>query len=387
MLRPFLVRLHRYAGLALAFFLIVAGASGAVIAFTDEIDTALNPDLRLARPGSAVVSAYDVIDRIQADDPRGRVTFAQLAAIPGRASLYFVKPRTPNDGALGYNQVYVDPGSGAILGKRHWGAFTLDRRHFVPWVYEIHYSLFLPSGLSGWFLGLLAAIWAGDCFVGLALTFPARRPFWRGWTKSWRMKSRAGGHRRTVDVHRAGGLWLWALLLIMAATGFYLRVGDFTVRPLLASLSSITLSPMEEREHAGLARPAAIRLAFRDVVPLAEMRMRSELGGQVTATSGSLDPDTGIYSISFRASRDNGIAAPTLYIDGNTGKFLGRSEAFSGTLADKLLDLPRPLHGGKIAGLPGRIIVALTGIGTVILSITGLLIWQRKRRSRRARAA
>ncbi|TNE43302.1 MAG: hypothetical protein EP345_04485 [Sphingomonadales bacterium] len=87
MVRPFLVRLHRYAGLALAFFLIVAGASGAVIAFTDEIDTALNPGLRLARPGSAVVSAYDVIDRIQADDPRGRVTFAQLAAIPGRASL------------------------------------------------------------------------------------------------------------------------------------------------------------------------------------------------------------------------------------------------------------------------------------------------------------
>ena len=386
MLRPFLVRLHRYAGLALAFFLIVAGASGAVIAFTDEIDTALNPDLRLAAPGSAVVSPYDVIDRIEADDPRGRVTFAQLEAIPGRASLYFVKPRAPDGGALGYNQVYVDPGAGAILGKRHWGAFTLDRRHFVPWVYEIHYSLFLPSGLSGWFLGLVAGIWATDCFVGLALTFPARRPFWRGWTKSWRMKPGAGGHRRTIDVHRAGGLWLWALLLMMAVTGFYLRVGDFTVRPLLASLSSITLSPIEERERNDPVPPATIRLAFRDVVPIAESDMRSENGEQAVATSGSLDPDTGIYAISFHASRDNGVAAPTLYVDGNSGEILARSEAFSGTIADKLLDLPRPLHGGKIAGLPGRIIVALTGIGTVILSITGLLIWQRKRRARKARA-
>lgn len=200
------------------------------------------------------------------------------------------------------------------------------------------------------------------------------------------MKPGAGGHRRTIDVHRAGGLWLWPLLLMMAATGFYLRIGDFTVRPLLASLSSITLSPIEERERIDPVPPARVRLAFRDVVPIAESAMRSENGEQPVATSGSLDPDTGIYAISFHASRDNGIAPPTLYVDGNSGKILGRSEAFSGTIADKLLDLPRPLHGGKIAGLPGRIIVALSGIGTIILSITGLLIWQRKRRARRARA-
>jgi uncharacterized iron-regulated membrane protein len=38
-----------------------------------------------------------------------------------------------------------------------------------------------------------------------------------------------------------------------------------------------------------------------------------------------------------------------------------------------------PLHSGQIAGLPGRIVIAATGIVTAMLSITGVVIWFRKR--------
>ena len=375
--RAFLARLHRRVGLALALFLMVAGASGAVIAFTTELDGWLNPDLRHAEWGAPAVSPFDVIDRIEASDPRGRVTFAQLRFEPGRAALFFVKPRQAS-APLDYNQVYVHPGSGAILGRRHWGAFTVDRRHLVPWVYEIHYSLFLPAGLSGWFLGLLAAAWAVDCFVGLYLTIPRGGRFWRGWRRSWTIKPDASRHRRAFDLHRAAGLWFWGMLLLMATTGFYLRVGDDTVRPVLAAISSITPTPFEQREAEQAGPPPEPALDMRAAVARAEAVAAGR--GWGPASTASLDLDTAIYAVGFPAGRDRGIRAPTLHVDGVTGALLGERRPFSGTVADVVLELPRPLHGGKVAGLPGRIAVAATGLVTVLLAITGVLIWWRRRR-------
>ncbi len=42
-MRSWLVRLHRWFGLAIALFLFVAGLTGAVIAWDHELDAALNP--------------------------------------------------------------------------------------------------------------------------------------------------------------------------------------------------------------------------------------------------------------------------------------------------------------------------------------------------------
>ncbi|WP_234406223.1 PepSY domain-containing protein [Methylobacillus glycogenes] len=41
-----------------------------------------------------------------------------------------------------------------------------------------------------------------------------------------------------------------------------------------------------------------------------------------------------------------------------------------------------PLHSGRILGLPGRIMISIMGAIVAMLSITGILIWARKRKSR-----
>ena len=40
-----------------------------------------------------------------------------------------------------------------------------------------------------------------------------------------------------------------------------------------------------------------------------------------------------------------------------------------------------PLHSGRILGVPGRILVSIMGIVVAALSVTGVVIWLRKRRS------
>lgn len=41
-----------------------------------------------------------------------------------------------------------------------------------------------------------------------------------------------------------------------------------------------------------------------------------------------------------------------------------------------------PLHSGRILGMPGRILVSLLGLVVAMLSLTGIVIWAKKRRSR-----
>jgi uncharacterized iron-regulated membrane protein len=41
-----------------------------------------------------------------------------------------------------------------------------------------------------------------------------------------------------------------------------------------------------------------------------------------------------------------------------------------------------PLHSGRILGLPGRILISIMGLVVAMLSVTGIVIWARKRRTR-----
>jgi uncharacterized iron-regulated membrane protein len=42
------------------------------------------------------------------------------------------------------------------------------------------------------------------------------------------------------------------------------------------------------------------------------------------------------------------------------------------------------VHSGRIFGLPGRILISAMGLGVAMLSVTGVVIWLRKRRARLA---
>lgn len=57
---------------------------------------------------------------------------------------------------------------------------------------------------------------------------------------------------------------------------------------------------------------------------------------------------------------------------------------WTGTAADIFVQAQFPLRSGRILGLPGRILVSVMGIAVAALSVTGVVIWYRKRRARLA---
>jgi uncharacterized iron-regulated membrane protein len=68
--------------------------------------------------------------------------------------------------------------------------------------------------------------------------------------------------------------------------------------------------------------------------------------------------------------------------DATSGRLIGTQIPGYGSGGDVFLQLQFPLHSGKIGGLAGRIFISVMGIVIAMLSITGIVIWIKKRRAR-----
>ena len=85
--RPFWVTLHRYGGLAMAVFLLIAGLTGSVIAFHRELDAWLNPDWCYAQPrGERLSPGESPVGPKRASPGFGRITCRSPPSPTGRRS-------------------------------------------------------------------------------------------------------------------------------------------------------------------------------------------------------------------------------------------------------------------------------------------------------------
>lgn len=428
-MRQVFLLLHRYVGLALAAFLVVTGLTGAVISWDHELDELLNPHLIHApkRNDAEVDAGGRGLDiqpntplryaaKLEAQYPGAQILLVPLATEPGHTISFWAEPRfNPATGRLhelGFNQVFVDPETGEEMGKREWGAvWPLSKENFVSFLYKLHYSLHVPEmwGIDHWgvwLLGIVALLWTLDCFVAFYLTLPARKrsrngtapaeretarsthsekSFWARWKPSWVVRTESGAYKLNFDLHRAGGLWTWALALVIAFTGFSMNLYAEVFEPVMTLVSDVTPSiwtSRDERQPREWTPPA---LSFADILA----RGPSEAAKHgIDAPPGHLfySPALNIYEIEYYHPGDDhgsgGVGHPELYFDGDDGHVLGSRKPWTGTVADIFVQAQFPLHSGRILGLPGRVLISLMGLAVACLSVTGVYIWYKKRLSR-----
>jgi uncharacterized iron-regulated membrane protein len=381
-MRSVLVSLHRWVGLAMALFLIIAGLTGAVIAFNHELDEWLNPGLFRVHSRGEAKSSYEFAARVEREDPRAKATYFQLEPEPGHSLMVSVAgrldPKTGKPREIGYSQVFFDPVTGERLGEREWGAFRLDRAHLIPFLYSLHYTLHLPERWGVWLMGVIALAWILDCFVGFWLTLPRGRPFFQRWGRSWKIRPEGAAARFNFDLHRAGGLWFWGLLLMMSVSAVYLNLQFEVFRPVMSRLTTITPHPIElaaSRKRVAGADPA---VSFADVVAVA--RKEGEQRGWAPPFDVFYSQEFGAYGVGFGDHHAPGLGVPWLFLDDRDGHALGETVPGQGTAGDVFMQWMLPLHTGQIIGLPGRILICIVGLAVAMLSITGVVIWAKKRR-------
>ncbi|WP_347331736.1 PepSY-associated TM helix domain-containing protein [Marinimicrobium locisalis] len=414
-MRRYFIWLHRYMGLTIAGFLVVTGLTGAIISWDHELDEWLNPHLLEANTQGTPQSATALAAEVERQYPQVQVSYYELAPEPGHTYYYWVEPRVnPETGKLykpGFNQVYVDPVSGEIQGTREWGAiWPVTSENFVSFLYKLHFSLHIPElwGIDHWglwLLGVIALIWTFDCFVGFYLTLPRRKRsslaggasgvakaggFWQRWKPAWKIRARSGPTKLNFDLHRAFGLWTWILLFVIAFTGFSLNLYREVFFPLMSMVSDVTPTPIDERAPSGHHNPIEPNYGFARAI---------ELGAQAGQAKGWEAPvgslwharEFGIYRVEFFTPAEGhgagGVGHKAVYLDSKTGELLGDWIPWRGTAADLFVQAQFPLHSGRILGLPGRILISVMGLVIAMLSITGVVIWYKKLKARKARRA
>ncbi|WP_288408446.1 PepSY-associated TM helix domain-containing protein [uncultured Herbaspirillum sp.] len=393
-MRALLVLLHRWFGLTVAVFLFIAGVTGALISWDHELDAWLNPQLFHAHSADhpeagQPMPGLELAQRVEAAEPKLRVTYVLTQAEPGHTISMMVEPRidaaTGKLPVLDYNQIAVDPVTGEIQGRRMWGAISLSRENLLPFLYKLHYTMQLPAvgGIETgvWLMGIIGIVWTLDCFIALYLSFPN----WRSWRKSLVLRWREGGHKLNFDLHRSGGVWIWGLLLVLAVTSVSMNLEHQVMRPLLQSVSTLTAGPFDTRTPIAPDKVPEPRISREQAVALG--RAQGQKLGLTEPVGGVFYSGMfGVYGVGFFQSGndhgDVGLGNAWLYFDAMSGAYEGGKIPGRGSAGDIFLQAQFPLHSGRILGLTGRVLISLMGVLVAMLSVTGVVIWARKRRAR-----
>ena len=214
--RPLILRLHLFAGVLVAPFLVLAALTGLAFVFTPQLDQAVyGHQLRTDPAGRTPVPLAEQVAAAQATRPNLAVSEIDLPPTAADTTRVVF-----TDESLGDKQrtVFVDPYTGDVRGElvTWWGATPL-----TTWLDNLHQNLHL--GEAGTLYTELAASWLWVVALGgLAL--------W--WQHLRRTRSRHGLLRRalvphadakavrgTRSWHATTGVWLSVGLLFLSATG------------------------------------------------------------------------------------------------------------------------------------------------------------------------
>ncbi len=393
-LRPLLTRLHFYAGIFVAPFIVVAAVSGGLYAFTPQLERLVHEDQLVTDSRGEVLSLDDQVAAAREVEPDLPLLAVRPAPEEGTTTrVLFDDGRTEASRRLA---VFVDPVDGEVQGSltSYGSSGSLPVR---TWIDELHRSLHL--GDTGRLYSELAASWLWViALAGLALWWTGRRTT----SSRWRPDRSASGRRRTLSWHGAVGTWLVLGMLMLSATGLtWSRLAGANVTEARAALGWTTptiLADLAQEEgtggHAGHGAhdgahdgaeagaddslPDGPGVGFQQAWSVAE---GEDLVGGVEITRPTSRSATYVVQ-----EIDPGwpTQADAVSVD-QAGRVVDVVRFADYPLAAKLATWGIDLHMGTLFGLANQVgLVALAG-GIVAMAAMGYRMWWQRRPTRGGR--
>ncbi|MBB5166192.1 PepSY domain-containing protein [Mycobacterium sp. AZCC_0083] len=212
---PLIRRLHFYAGVFVAPFILIAAITGSLYAMAPTIERFVYRDLLSVEPAgeSLPLSAQAAAAQARVPD----LTMTGLRPAPGSRDSTRVTFADPGLGADTERAVFVDPHTGRALGQEQvwFGYLPLS-----TWLDGLHRHLQL--GEPGRLYSELAASWLwvvalGGVALWLVKVRGDRRRGRQG--RLMRIDGTTEGRARTRNWHGAVGVWILPMLLFLSATG------------------------------------------------------------------------------------------------------------------------------------------------------------------------
>jgi len=383
-------RWHFYAGLFCIPFVVVLAISGAIYLFKAELE-------------GWSERAYDRLEQgTDAALPSAQIS-AALAAFPGSTFESYELPAAPEAAArvllrseAGSRRVYVDPTSLAILGS------VSERDRFMKQIFRLHGELLM--GNRGSNLVELAASWTiVMVLAGLVLWWPRQRRGLAGVV--W---PRLHGGRRLFwrDMHAVTGVWISLVTLALLFSG--LPWAKFWGDSFKAARRVTGTAAARQEwsndggrseaagaapapgggEHAGHAghaghggggkRSAPVELSAADLAAIDVVAATvSPLGLEAPVVLAPAPGGKGRWTAkSTTANRPRRV---DLVVDGTSGEIVRREDFATKHPIDKLVAVGIAFHEGRLFGWPNQLLLLVTAAGLVLVCISAVWLWLRRR--------
>lgn len=375
-MRPLLLRLHFYAGIFIAPFLMLAAATGGLYAMSWQLEAAIYSDvLTVDSVGEEPLLLSQQTEIAQSAFPEGVVDAVRVGDEAHDAT--WVLFDYPESEESQRHAVFVDPYSGEIRGElaAYGDSAALPVR---AWISQLHKDLHL--GDAGRLYSELAASWLwvialGGAALWLTRLRSRRRP-------SAVRRSAAAVRRKTMARHGALGLTLLVALLFLSATGLTwskhagANVADMRAEfgwtaPVVAGGESHDHSSHDEPAHAVHPDPPGADVSGFDLAAhvAAEHGYTAPLQIQPSAT---LDD---VYLISAHGDE--------LAVDVRSATVIDELRFADHPLMAKLATWGVQGHMGSLFGLANQLLLAATAVGVTVLTAWGYRMWWLRRPGRR----
>ncbi|MEU8820766.1 PepSY-associated TM helix domain-containing protein [Actinoplanes sp. NPDC048796] len=386
---PLLLRLHFYAGILVAPFLLVAALTGLAYVFSPQIDRVVYADELVADdPGGATKPMAEQIAAARAAVPDGTLISLRPGEGTATTQVDFALPTLDEEHA---RTAYVNPYTGEVTGQlTTWFSYTPTR----TWLDDMHRNLHL--GVAGRHYSELAASWLAVIVLGGLLLWWRRQ---RGHRTARKLLapdlSASKGVRRTRGWHAATGVWLSIGLLLLSVTGLtWSRYagGNFgeALDAMNGSRPSVSTdltgaAPAASGGHHSSGGASGPSTADPDAIDRVLTTARDNgLDGPVEV----IVPADG--AAAWQVSQDDSrwpVRADSVAVDAATGEVTDRVDFADWPLLAKLTSWGVNAHMGLLFGLPNQILLAALAIGLLCVIVWGYRMWWQRRPTRADRRA
>ncbi|WP_119731006.1 PepSY-associated TM helix domain-containing protein [Thermomonospora amylolytica] len=377
-LRPLVLRLHFYAGILIAPFLLVAALTGLLYATSFQVEKVVYRHELTVPARAAQVPLAQQVAAARAEHPEGTVTAVRPSAGPGQTTRVLLN--VPGLAESTQLAVFVDPHTGRVRGtlESYGGSGALPVR---AWISSLHRNLHL--GETGRLYSELAASWLWVVALGGLLLWLGRRRSDRRLRRLLAPERGTRGLRRLVSWHGAIGLWAVAGLLFLSATGLtWSKYAGENVDELRTALGwstpAISASSGDHGSHAHGAGASAS--TARDVGVDQVLRAASAKG-----LSGPLEVvwpgEDGTYVVK-EIDKQWPQRLDQVAVDPATGHVVAELRFADYPLAAKLTRWGIDGHMGLLFGLVNQLLLAALAAGVITLIVLGYRMWWRRRPTR-----
>ncbi|GAA4715915.1 PepSY domain-containing protein [Phytohabitans rumicis] len=386
---PLVLRLHFYAGVLVAPFLVVAAVTGLLFVFSPQLDRLVYAEeLRVEQVTGTARPLADQVAAARVSHPDGDLaSVIPPVAARDTTKVVFSLPE------LGEKQhtVYVDPYSNEVRGTlTTWYGET----PLMTWLDDLHRNLHM--GAAGRHYSELAASWLWVVILGGLFLWLRRQ-----WTGKRRLRRTvlpdlvAGkGVRRTRGWHAATGVWLAAGLLVLSATGLtWSRYagGNFDLLQEGFDAHSPTLDTAISGggttgggHHEAPTGGGVGNYHPSDVDGVVIVARQAGLTGLVEVTPPS-EPGT-----AWTVVQDDGtwpVGFDRAAVDPATGTVVARSDFADWPVLAQLSKLGVRFHMGYLFGLVNQLLLAALAVGLLCVIVWGYRMWWQRRPTRVDRSA